>query len=95
MAGVKLPTGMIVPVLPVLDYSYHMSPASMSQAVTDAKNGSSAITTWGVTVPIIAAAVGFLLLVLAVLLWLRKRSRGRPVEREHGQRHPSPAGRAT
>jgi len=95
MGGVKLPTGMIVPVLTVLGYSYHMSPASMSQAVTDAKNGSSAITTWGVTVPIIAAALGFLLLVLAVLLWMRKRSRGRPVEREHGQRHPSPAGRAT
>ena len=95
MGGVRLPTGMIVPLIPVLGYSYHMSPASMSQAVTDAKNGSSAITTWGVTVPIIAAALGFLLVVLAVLLWMRKRSRGKPVEREHGQRHPSPAGRAT
>jgi hypothetical protein len=67
----------------------------MSQAVTDAKNGSSAITTWGVAVPIAAAAVGFLLLVLAVILWMRKRSRGKPVGGEHGQRHPSPAGRAT
>lgn len=95
MGGVKLPTGTIVPLIPVLGYSYHMSPASMSQAVTDAKNGSSAITTLGVILPIVFAAVGFLLVVLAVLLWMRKRSRGRPVEREHGQRHPSPAGRVT
>ena len=43
----------------------------------------------------VITALGFLLLVLAVLLWMRKRSRGRPVGREHGQRHPSPAGRAT
>jgi hypothetical protein len=95
MGGVKLPTGQIVPVIPVLAYSYHMSPASMSQAVNDATSGSSAITALGVTVPIIAAAIGFLLLVLAVFLWMRKRSRGKPVEREHGQRHPSPAGRAS
>jgi hypothetical protein len=95
MAGVRLPTGGIVPVIPVLAYTYHASPASLSQAVTDAKNGSSAITILGVTLPIIFAALGFLLLVLAVFLWMRKRSRGKPVEREHGQRHPSPAGRVT
>lgn len=93
MGGIKLPTGAIMPLIPVLAFSYHASPASLSQAVTDAKNGSSTITTWGVVVPIIAAALGFLLLVLAVLLWMRKRSRGRPVEREPGERHPSPAGR--
>src|SRR5215469_5707764 len=29
MGGVRLPTGMIVPLIPVLGYSYHMSPASM------------------------------------------------------------------
>jgi hypothetical protein len=95
MGGVKLPTGQIVPFIPVLAYSYHMSSASMSQAVTDAKNGSSGITLLGVTLPIIFLALGFLLLVLAVLLWMRKRSRGKPVEREHGQRTPSPAGRVT
>jgi hypothetical protein len=91
MGGPKLPTGQVIPVIPVLSDSYHMSPASMTQAVTDAKNGSSVITLLGVTLPIIFAALGFLLLVLAVLLWMRKRSRGKPVEREHGQRHPSPA----
>jgi hypothetical protein len=95
MGGVKLPTGQIVPLIPVLSNSYHMSPASMSQAVNDAKNGSSTITALGVTVPIILAALGFLLVVLAVFLWMRKRSRGKPVGREPGVRHPSPAGRVT
>ena len=94
MGGIKLPTGTIVPLIPVLSYSYHMSSASMSQAVNDATSGSSAITVLGVTLPIIFAALGFLLLVLAVFLWMRKRSRGKPVEREY-PRHPSPAGRVT
>jgi hypothetical protein len=94
MGGVKLPSGQIVPLIPVLSNSYHMSPASMSQAVNDAKNGSSTITVLGVTLPIIFAALGFLLVVLAVFLWMRKRSRGKPVEREQ-PRHPSPAGRVT
>ncbi len=90
--GIALPNGKVVPLIPVLSDTYHASPASLQAAVTDAKNGSSTITTWGVTVPIIAAAVGFVLVVLAVLLWLRGRSRGRPVDLSHGQRHPSPAG---
>jgi len=94
MGGIKLPTGMIVPLIPVLVTSYHMSSASMSQAVNDATSGSSAITVLGVTLPIIFAALGFLLVVLAVFLWMRKRSRGKPVEREH-PRQPSPAGRVT
>jgi Porin PorA len=94
MGGPRLPTGQIIPVIPVLTDSYHASPASLSQAVTDAKNGSSTITVLGVTLPIIFAALGFLLLVLAVFLWMRKRSRGKPVEREQ-PRHPSPAGRVT
>ena len=90
--GILLPTGTIIPLIPVLADSYHASPASVSAAVTDANNGSSTITTWGVAVPIAAAAVGFVLVVLAVLLWMRGRSRGRPVDVSHGQRHPSPAG---
>jgi len=94
MGGIKLPTGTIIPLIPVLAYSYHMSPASMSQAINDATSGSSAITVLGVTLPIIFAALGFLLVVLAVFLWMRKRSRGKPVEREY-PRHPSPAGRVT
>lgn len=92
MGGIALPNGTIVPLLPVLADTYHGTPASVQAAVTDAKNGSSTITTWGVTVPIIAAALGFLLVVLAIILWLRRRSRGRPVDVDYGQRHPSPAG---
>jgi hypothetical protein len=76
----------------VLADSYHASSSSLSQAVNDANNGSGAINTWGVALPIALAALGFLLVVVAILLWLRKRSRGRPVEREHPERHPSPAG---
>jgi Porin PorA len=92
-ANIKLPNGTLTPVAPVLSDSYHASPSSLSAAVTDANNGSSDITTWGVSVPIALASLGFLFVVAAVILWLRKRSRGKPVEVDHGQRHPSPAGR--
>ena len=92
MAGIALPAGTIIPLIPVLADTYHASPSSLSAAVTDANNGSSTISTWGVIVPIVAAAVGFVLVVLAVLLWIRGRSRGRPVDVSHGQRHPSPVG---
>ena len=92
MAGIALPTGKLIPLIPVLADSYRASPASLSAAVTDANNGSSTISTWVVIVPIVAAAVGFVLVVLAVLLWTRGRSRGRPVDLSHGQQHPSPAG---
>jgi hypothetical protein len=95
VGGVALPTGTIIPILPVLAYSYHATPASLSAAVNDANNGSTTITTWGVTVPIIAAALGFVLVVVAVFLWMRKRSRGKPVETTHPERHPSPASRIT
>jgi hypothetical protein len=90
--GIALPNGTIIPLIPVLADTYHASPASLQAAVNDANNGSTTITTWGVTVPIIAAAVGFLLVVLAVFLWMRGRSKGRPVDVSPGQRHPSPAG---
>lgn len=92
MGGIALPGGKIIPVFPILADTYHATPASLSAAVTDANNGSSAITTWGVAVPIAAAAVGFLLVLLAILLWLRGRSRGRPVEYVAPERHPSPTG---
>jgi hypothetical protein len=36
MAGIALPQGKIIPVLPVLSYTYHASPASLSAAVNDA-----------------------------------------------------------
>ena len=92
MGNIALPNGKLIPLIPVLADTYRASPASLSAAVTDANNGSSTITTWGVSVPITAAAVGFVLVVLAVILWMRGRSRGRPVDVSPGQRHPSPAG---
>jgi hypothetical protein len=91
MAGIALPGGRIIPVIPVLSYTYHATPASLSEAVNDANSGSSTITTWGVTVPIAAAAVGFVLVVLAVFLWIRGGSRGRPTGITHPERHPTPA----
>ncbi len=90
--GIALPNGTIIPVFPVLAYTYHASPASLSAAVNDANSGSSTITTWGVTVPITAAVVGFVLVVLAAFLWMRGRSRGRPTATAHPERHPAPAG---
>ncbi len=92
MAGIKLPNGTIIPVMPVLSYTYHATPASLSDAVNDANSGSSAITTWGVTIPITAASVGFVLVVLSVFLWMRGGSRGRPTGSVHPERHPAPAG---
>jgi hypothetical protein len=92
MGGIALPNGKIIPVLPVLAYTYHATPASLSAAVNDANSGSSTITTWGVTVPIAAAAVGFVLVVLALYLWTRGTSRGRPTGTTRPHRHPAPAG---
>jgi len=92
MAGIALPNGRIIPLLPVLSYTYHASPASLSAAVNDANSGSSAITTWGVTVPITAAVVGFVLAILAVFLWTRGTSGGRPTQTAPPERHPVPAG---
>jgi len=92
VGGIVLPGGRILPVIPVLSDTFHASPASLSAAVSDANNGSSTISTWGVAVPIAAASVGFLLVVAGVLLWIRGRSRGRPVAVSAGERQPSPAG---
>ncbi len=92
MAGIALPNGKIIPLMPVLAYTFHASPASLTEAVNDANNGSSMITLFGVTLPIIALVVGFLLLVLAVYLWMRGRSRGQ-AGMAHPERHPTPAGR--
>jgi len=95
MGGIALPTGKIIPLIPVLADTYRASPSSLQAAVNDANSGSSAITTFGVVVPIVAACVGFLLVVLAVILWMRGRSRGRPVDQRHGESHPSPAGQVS
>jgi len=89
---IALPNGTLVPIFPILSDTYHASPGSLSQAVNDAKDGSTTISTWGVTVPIICLCLGFVLVVAAVVLWLLGRSRGRPVDIGERQRHPSPAG---
>jgi hypothetical protein len=90
--NIALPNGKLIPVFPILSDTYHASPASLSQAVSDAKNGSTTISTWGVTVPIICLCLGFVLVVAAVILWLLGRSRGRPVDTSERRRHPSPVG---
>jgi len=92
MGGIVLPNGTIIPVLPVLAMTYHTSPASMSAAVNDANSGSSMITLFGVTLPIVAGSVGFVLVVLGAFLWTRGGSRGRPTGITPPQRHPTPAG---
>lgn len=91
MGGIALPNGKIIPILPVLAMTYHTSPSSVTAAVNDANNGASIINTWGVTVPIAAAAVGFVLVMLAIYLWMRGGSRGRLTGIPHPHRHPSPA----
>jgi hypothetical protein len=75
-AGVAAPTGPVVPVLPVLVDSYKASPASVQAAATDAKNGSNTIQMLGTTIPIIAAAVGLVLVIIAVVLLMRGRPHG-------------------
>ena len=76
IAGVALPAGKIVPVLPVLSDSYKYSSSSVQAAVTDANNGSGTINTFGTILPIVAGVVGFVLVVLAVVLWMRSRRHG-------------------
>jgi hypothetical protein len=80
-------------VTPVLSDSYHASPSSLSAAVSDANSGAGTISALGVDLPIALLCLGFVLIVAAILLWMRKRSRGRPVDARYEPRHPSPAGR--
>jgi Porin PorA len=76
VGGVALPGGRIVPLLPVLSDSYKLSSSSIQAAVNDANNGSDTIQTFGTTVPIVAACVGFVLVLAAVFLWIRGRKHG-------------------
>jgi hypothetical protein len=91
MGGIAVPGGKVIPLIPVLAYTYHASPASLSAAVNDANNGSDTISTWGVVAPIAAAAAGFALIVLAVFLWMRGRGKGLATT-AHPHRHPAPTG---
>lgn len=87
IGGIALPGGKIVPVLPVLVDSYRGDPPSVTTAVTDAKNNANGINLLGVTLPIILAIVGFILIVLAIILWMVGRRRARPAR---GRTGPGP-----
>ncbi len=76
VGGIALPKGRFIPVLPVLADSYKQSSSSVQAAATDASNDGNTITTWGTTVPIVAAAVGFGLVLIAIFLWIRGRRHG-------------------
>lgn len=71
-AGISL-HGTVLPVLPVLADSYQGTPSSVQQLVNKASSDSGTLTLFGMTLPIIFAAVGFVLLVAAVVLGLRGR----------------------
>ncbi len=74
LGGVKLPGGKIVPFVPVLIGDYQATKSSLNAAVSNARNGASAISTWGITVPVIAGVVGFLLVMLGAILWWRREN---------------------
>ncbi|MGE5290753.1 MAG: porin PorA family protein [Micromonosporaceae bacterium] len=86
-AGVALPNGKIIPLLPAFADNFKATSSSVQAAATDAKNGSNAITTLGVAVPIIALVLGVVLIIVAVILWIRGRERGLPAAAE-----PPPTG---
>jgi Porin PorA len=73
MGGVALSGGKIIPVIPVLADSYRGSNASVQAAAADATNGGNTIQAFGTIVPIVAAVLGFVLVVIAVVLWMRSR----------------------
>lgn len=89
VASIVMPGGKLVPVFPVLSDTYAYTSPTVGSAVSDAKNGSSTINTWGTGVPIAAGIVGFLLLLAAALLWLRGRRHG-VGGREYRVAGPSP-----
>ncbi|HEV2638784.1 MAG TPA: porin PorA family protein [Actinocrinis sp.] len=71
-AGLSL-AGTAVPLLPVLQLSIANTPASVSQATTDAKNYAEALSAVGTWVPLILLVLGLLFLALAVLMQRRRR----------------------
>jgi hypothetical protein len=76
MGGIALPGGKLVPVFPVLADSYAFGSSSVSAAVSDANNGSTAINLFGIILPIVVGIIGFLLLVAAAMLLMRGRRHG-------------------
>jgi len=75
IGGIALPGEKIVPVLPVLVDSYKGNPSSVQATVTDATNNGNTIQLFRTTLPIVLAAVGFVSVVLAIIFWMRGRTR--------------------
>jgi hypothetical protein len=88
-AGLTM-AGASVPLLPVLEFSVKNTPASVNQAVNDAKNyteGLSAVGTW---LPIALLVLGVLVLVAAVLVQRGRRRPGGPGATGSGQPEGAP-----
>lgn len=72
-AAVTAPNGTLVPLLPVVDATYQQTPAAVTSAANDAKNGRDDIELAGTTLPIIAGIIGALLILAALLIRRRRR----------------------
>ncbi|GAA1934573.1 porin PorA family protein [Kitasatospora viridis] len=72
-AALTAPGGTLVPLLPVIDATYQQTPAAVSSAVDDAKDGRDAISWVGTIIPIIAGILGALLIAAALLIPTRRR----------------------
>lgn len=68
--------GVPIPVLPVFDWTYHTSEASIEEGVADARDGIAQLRLWGTYLPAGLSVAGVGLLILAWLL--RRRRAGRP-----------------
>ncbi|WP_035844435.1 porin PorA family protein [Kitasatospora azatica] len=80
IAAVTAPDGSLVPLLPVIDADYRQTPAAVSDAVSDAKDGRDAIQLAGTTLPIIAGILGALLILGALFIPRRRRPESAPPE---------------
>jgi hypothetical protein len=74
VAGLALPNGTAVPLLPVAVANYHETAASVKNAAEDASDGRGSIRLFHLILPIIGAVVGVVLLLLS--LFLRGRRPG-------------------
>jgi hypothetical protein len=61
-----------VPIVPVFEQSYHMSPASVQDAVKDAQDARSQLNLFGTIVPVALGGVGLLLVVVGLVVVLRR-----------------------
>ncbi|HEV7205207.1 MAG TPA: DUF3068 domain-containing protein [Jatrophihabitans sp.] len=77
-----------VPLTTVAQLTYTQTPASVSQAVNDAKDATSAITLYGTTLPLIGLIVGVGLTGAGLYLILRRRPPAAMVHPRHEQITP-------